>query len=275
MIAHFSYVDRGSPIHRLDPGAKLIFMLCFIFSTVLFLDVSTMLIFLLLGFIYYRLTGLRWRETRRAWKFVLVFAFIFVGVSAVLWGGGQSVARPHVILAGPWGFSLTWEKLYYAVAVVERMIGIAFVSIPLTFTTRPQYYGVAFRGIGLPDKFAVALDLALRLVPTFAGDFQSTVDAQRARGYETEALRGGPIAKLRRMAPFLVPVTINAIVGGEDIINAMDLRAFGSGKRTWSLARPRSSLDRLVIAGSLLMLTLSLAWALTGHGNFDPFWIPS
>jgi energy-coupling factor transport system permease protein len=30
-----------------------------------------------------------------------------------------------------------------------------------------------------------------------------------------------------------VPVTINAIVSGEDIIDAMDLRCFGIAKRTW------------------------------------------
>ena len=144
---------------------------------------------------------------------------------------------PH--LAGPLGFELTWEKLYYAAGIVMRMVGIALVSIPLTFTTQPHDYGVGFKGIGLPDKFAVAIDLALRLVPTFASDFQSTLDAQRARGYETEALRGGPIAKLRRMSPIVVPVTIGAIVSGEDIINAMDLRAFGSGPRTWSRKRER------------------------------------
>jgi energy-coupling factor transport system permease protein len=274
MIANFSYVERDSPIHRLDPAAKVVFLLCYIFSTVLFLDVRVLLPLMLLGFVYYRLSGLRWQETQRAWKFVLVFALVFVGLSAVLWGGGQQVAQPHVIWPGPFGFDLTWEKLYYAAAVVMRMLGIASVAIPLTFTTRPQDYGVAFKGLGLPDNFAIALDLALRLVPTFGDDFQSTLDAQRARGYETDALRGGPVAKLRRMAPLLVPVTINAIVGGEDIINAMDLRAFGSGPRTWSRKRARRPADRLVIAGGLLLLAGALLWAFTGHGGYTVLWVP-
>ena len=39
MIANFSYVERDSPIHRLDPAAKVVFLLCYIFSVVLFLDV--------------------------------------------------------------------------------------------------------------------------------------------------------------------------------------------------------------------------------------------
>jgi hypothetical protein len=33
------------------------------------------------------------------------------------------------------------------------------------------------------------------------------MDAQRARGYELENVRGGPIAQIRRLAPLVVPVT--------------------------------------------------------------------
>jgi energy-coupling factor transport system permease protein len=274
MLAQFSYVPRDSPVHRLDPAAKVIFMLCYIFSMVLFYDLRVLAVLLAIGFGYYALSRLRWAETHRAWTFVLVFVFVLVGISALVWGGGLDVAQPHLIWSGPLGFTLTWEKLYYAAALVMRMLGIAAVSIPLTFTTRPQDYGVAFKGLGLPDNFAVALDLALRLVPTFATDFQATVDAQRARGYETDALRGGPLAKLRRMAPLLVPVTINAIVSGEDIINGMDLRAFGTGPRTWSRARRRRPTDWVVIAGGVLLLIAALAWAATGHGGLEVFWLP-
>src|SRR5690242_17889191 len=101
MIAHFSYVERDSPIHRLDPGAKVLFLLCYLFSIVLFLDVRVLAILLAVGLGYYRLSRLRWAETRRAWTFVLVFALVFVGLSAVLWGGGQAATQPHPIWSGP------------------------------------------------------------------------------------------------------------------------------------------------------------------------------
>lgn len=274
MLATFSYVERDSPIHRLDPAAKVVFLLCYLFSVVLFLDLRVLALLLAIGFGYYGLARLRWEETRRAWLVVLVFAGILVGLSAVLWGGGQTVAHPHLVFTAPFGIEITWEKLYYAAALMLRMLGIAAVAIPLTYTTRPEDFGVAFKGMGLPDSFAVALDLALRLVPTFVVDFQATLDAQRVRGYETEGLRGGPLGRLRRVAPLMVPMTINAIVGGEDIINAMDLRAFGAGPRTWSRARPRTTPDRLVIVGALALLLICLAWTLTGHGGFTLFWLP-
>jgi energy-coupling factor transporter transmembrane protein EcfT len=76
------------------------------------------------------------------------------------------------------------------------------------------------------------------------------------------------------MAPLLVPVTINAIVSGEDIINGMDLRAFGTGPRTWSRARRGSRTDWLVIAAGGGLLFLSLGWAATGHGGLALVWLP-
>ena len=83
------------------------------------------------------------------------------------------------------------------------------------------------------DKIAYAMDLTMRFIPTFGRDFQLTMDAQRARGYELEKIKGGLIEQVRKLGPLMVPVTIHAIIGSEDIIDAMDLRAFGVGPRTW------------------------------------------
>ena len=71
-----------------------------------------------------------------------------------------------------------------------------------------------------------------------------------------------------------MPVTINAIVRGEDIINAMDLQAFGTGRRTWSRARRRRRSDRLVIVGGVSLLIAALGWAASGHGGLTVFWVP-
>ena len=109
-------------------------------------------------------------------------------------------------------------------------------------------YGITFRGLGLPDKFAYAMDLTMRFIPTFGRDFQLTMDAQRARGYEIEKLEGGLLAQVRKLAPLIVPVTIHAIIGSEDIIDAMDLRAFGVQPRTWLIELTYRRRDQILIA---------------------------
>jgi energy-coupling factor transport system permease protein len=130
---------------------------------------------------------------------------------------------------------------------------------------------VAFRGLGLPDKIAYAMDLTMRFIPTFGRDFQLTMDAQRARGYEIEKLSGGLFAQVRKLAPLILPVTIHAIIGSEDIIDAMDLRGFGIGPRTWLQELHYRQRDRvLIVAGVVLVLT-SILVATLGFGDF---WVP-
>ena len=123
------------------------------------------------------------------------------------------------------------------------------MTILIPYSLNPAQYGITFQGLGLPDKIAYAMDLTMRFIPTFGRDFQLTMDAQRARGYELEKISGGLIQQVRKLGPLMVPVTIHAIIGSEDIIDAMDLRAFGVGPRTWleatALQAGGSDLDRL------------------------------
>jgi energy-coupling factor transport system permease protein len=50
----------------------------------------------------------------------------------------------------------------------------------------------------------------------------------------------------------LVPVVIGSIVGAEDIINAMELRCFGIGKRNWLVQLHARQKDRVFIALSIV-----------------------
>jgi energy-coupling factor transport system permease protein len=111
----------------------------------------------------------------------------------------------------------------------------------------------------------------MRFIPTFGRDFQLTLDAQRARGYELENLRGGLINQVRKMAPLIVPVTIHAIIGSEDIIDAMDLRAFGVQPRTWLDELHYQPRDRVLIGVAIAMFLICIFLSLFGFGKF---WVP-
>jgi energy-coupling factor transport system permease protein len=69
----------------------------------------------------------------------------------------------------------------------------------------------------------------------------------------------------------MVPVTIHAIIGSEDIIDAMDLRAFGVGPRRWLDVLTYHTRDRILIGLGVLILVLSLAVGFWGLGKF---WVP-
>jgi energy-coupling factor transport system permease protein len=147
---------------------------------------------------------------------------------------------------------VTVERSFFAVSQFVRVFSIAIMTILIPYSLNPAHYGITFKGLGMSDKIAYAMDLTMRFIPTFGRDFQMTMDAQRARGYEIEKISGGMIEQVRKLGPIIVPVTIHAIIGSEDIIDAMDLRAFGVGPRTW--------LVQLIYAAA--------------RPNFDCGWLP-
>ena len=145
------------------------------------------------------------------------------------------------------------------------------MTILIPYSLNPAYYGITFKGLGLPDKIAYAMDLTMRFIPTFGRDFQLTMDAQRARGYELEKISGGLIEQVRKLGPIIVPVTIHAIIGSEDIIDAMDLRAFGIGPRTWLEELLYQRRDYILIALGVVIVVVSMSLSFAGMGKF---WVP-
>jgi energy-coupling factor transport system permease protein len=99
------------------------------------------------------------------------------------------------------------------------------------------------------------------------------MDAQRARGYEIERVQGGLIEQVRKVAPLIVPVTMNSILMGEDVVNAMDLRCFGIRARTWIQKLAFHWWDYAVIGFGVALLAASLIASLGFH--IGGFWMPN
>ncbi len=277
MIVTWSYKERNTIIQRLDPRARIIFMLCAIISIIQIWDLRILVLWLALAMTAYALAKLTWQETRRFWMIVLPIITLLVTITALTGRGGEeaySITHPlfTIPLLGGWQITISVEQLVFAASQFVRMVTMATFGLLVPFTIHPAHYGVTFRGLGMSDKFAVATDLAFRLVPTVAKDFQTTLDAQRARGYELERKGGGLFQQVRNLAPLIVPVTIGTILSGEDIIDAMDLRAFGARpKRTWVVELRYSRRDYLLIAAGVAILVITIVANVLGYGDF---WVP-
>ena len=282
MLVSWRYRERkNSIIQKFDPRAWLIFYACFLFSTLAFWDVRFLLPFFLIAFGVLFTSGIRWHEIRRAFLFILGFVFFFAVLTFLTGRGGTEVYKEeHLIreLKAPFSIfgwtptlKITVERVFYAVSQLVRVSSIAVMTILIPYSLDPALYGITFKGLGLPDKFAYAMDLTMRFIPTFGRDFQLTMDAQRARGYELDKISGGLIEQVRKLGPIFVPVTIHAIIGSEDIIDAMDLRAFGVGPRTWLQVLDRDFKDRVLIWLGVTILVGSILLGAFGYGNF---WVP-
>jgi energy-coupling factor transport system permease protein len=213
-------------------------MVCIIFALTIpdIWDYRIILPLFIVSLTLYLMARIEWQDVKRAWLFISILVFFIVGLNGLLFGrGGPSTVTSidSPVLFQVSFMTVTVSKIWFAVNQIMRMICMAILAIPIPYTMDPNIYGTAFRQMGASDKVSFTMDLAFRFLPTFARDFTITVDAQRARGYEMETLKGGIVSRVRKLAPLIIPVTMQSTVTGEEVIDAMDLRAFGTARRTW------------------------------------------
>jgi energy-coupling factor transport system permease protein len=277
MLVTWRYRQRKSLIQSFDPRAWLIFYACFMASALMFWDLRALGPLFVIAWIAILTSGIRWSEMRRAWLFVGGFIIVFTVLTFLTGRGGvEFYATEHLItrLEAPFtvlgwrpALDVTVERTFFALSQLVRVFSITSLTVLIPYSLNPMHYGITFRGLGLPDKIAYAMELTMRFIPTYGRDFQLTMDAQRARGYELDKFKGGLIAQVRKLAPLIVPVTIRSLAAIEDIIDAMDLRAFGVGPRTWLEQLHYRRRDHALIVLGVLMLTVSVALSLLGSAR--------
>ncbi|HEU0235471.1 MAG TPA: energy-coupling factor transporter transmembrane component T [Candidatus Limnocylindrales bacterium] len=274
------YLGRGSWLSRRDPRVLILAIVLFVFATVQVWDARLAVVLFAIALLYYRSARIPWRAVRFNWLYVLIFIGFIVTTNTIITGGqlrGTTGDTLHVYFNLPlFGTPVSAESVSYAVTQLLRFLSMAAIGFPVAFAVAPGDIGVAFARLRIPERFAYAVDLTFRFIPSLAADVRTTIDAQRIRGYDYEKAGRGPIGRVRRTVPILVPVAINAIVGAEDTIDAMDLRAFGTHRRTWLRALVFDRTDRLVLVGFITLFVVVTVLAFNGASRLYvlPFLIP-
>ena len=283
MLVTWKYRPRNTFIQRLDPRTRFIFLACIIFALTIpeIWDYRILVPLFLLSLAQFLMARIEWRDIRRPLFFIFILVFFIVGLNGLLSGRGgpSSVNDPNspilfqaLIPGTTWGLTVTVSKLWFAMSQVIRILTMALPAILIPYTIDPNIYGTTFKQLRVSDKVAFTMDLAFRFLPTFTRDLSITMDAQRARGYEMDKLKGGLIAKIRRLAPLIIPVTMQSTVTGEEVIDAMDLRAFGTAPRTWLKKLEYAPRDYLVIGlgVAIFIACCVLKWGFGIGGFFVP-----
>ena len=272
------YLGRGSWLARRDPRVLIVVIFLFIFTVLQVWDGRLVFALLLVALAYYRSAGIPWRHIRRNWGIVFTFIGLLVLVNMIVTGGDvQGIAAEdlHVLFLMPvLGTPISAESVSFAATQLMRYLAMATIGFPMAFAVAPSDFGVAFARLGVPEKFAFGIDLTFRFLPSLAADLQTTIDAQQIRGYDMSSGAGGFLKRARRAAPLMVPTIVGAVAGAEDTIDAMDMRAFGTGKRSWLRHLVFDRTDLLVIgsfAALLVACTVAGFAGLTTHVWTPPF----
>lgn len=219
------YVEKDSGLHRLHPLTTLaLAFFCLIAGVTIPGIFGGYLGFALLAMPLALWGGVGRRLLSVAWRSVLPFAISLVVVQGLFWPGGTPVLE-----LGPLSFKS--EGLAFAARSSGRILVIVSSFLLLTFTTRPDALMQALSERGIPDAITYILLTTMQIVPRFQTKASNILDAQRARGLETE---GRFWQRWRGLLPLVQPLILGSIVDIEERAIALEARGFRRpGRRTY------------------------------------------
>ena len=276
----FRSFEKETPLHRLDPRTKLLWVLSVSIAAVL---VGTPL---LLGLLVLSTVPF-WAVLRPSKGQVRTLLLIFVSIATGVilsqaffyyWGtGGRLVLMPATFpLLGPitGGIAVYLDGIVYGLIQSFRFIASSSAALALVASTRPGDLIAALSAIiparenrrpfGLPLEIAFMVSAAVSFAPNMIGEAEQIMRAMQARGLNLRGLVG----MLRALSYLFFPLITGLLRSGRQLALAADARAFRAARDRTSLIELRPRLADYAIGGyAVALMGGSLLVSVLGYGG--------
>ncbi len=226
-VSFGQYFPGKSPIHRLDPRAKILMFIAYIviiFCTFNFVSLGITAAFTVLFLVCSQISFKFYLKSLK----LIILIVVFTSVLNLFYGSGDPLWQ--------WGiFKITQDGINRAIFVTVRIVCLILASSCLTFTTSPTELTDAIERLMKPlrvirvpvHEIAMMMSLALRFVPTLLEETDKIMQAQKARGADMES--GGFVKRVRALIPILIPLFVSAFRRAYDVATAMECRCYRGG----------------------------------------------
>jgi energy-coupling factor transport system permease protein len=223
------YIPLDSPIHRMDPRAKIVGMLMVLIAiffpagwygyAILFAAVAFCIILAKLSFTFI------WKAMRP-----MLFMLVFLLVINTLF---MKTGTPLFTIGS---FTMYSDAIFQTLYIAVRLLLMVMITTCLTATTKPldMTLGIEdllkpFAKIGVPaHEIAMLISIALRFIPDLIDETQRIIKAQESRGVD---LKEGKITeRIMAILSLIVPLFVSAFQRAEDLANAMEARGYAPGE---------------------------------------------
>lgn len=252
------YIPLDSPIHKMDPRAKIMAMLIVLVA-----------IFFPAGFLGYAVIGLCavavvliaklslnfvWRSMRP-----MLFMLLFLLVVNIL------VIRTGTPLISLFGFAIYSDAVSQTLYIAVRLMLMIIITTVLTATTKPLDLTLGiedllkpFERFHLPaHEIAMMISIALRFIPTLIEETQRIMRAQASRGVDLK--EGSLKEKVMAVLSLIVPLFVSAFQRAEDLANAMEARGYCPGRpRTRYKILKMQGRDYILLGGATALAAAML-----------------
>ncbi len=224
------YQHRPSPVHQLHPLTKLAISFgVIVLALGLGVDWVPLVLYLLVLVPLNGLARVAGPFVRTSLRILLPFAISLFVIQSLFFPEGNTI----LARLGP--LSIKAEGVRFAFAGTVRILLMAGALLLTLLTTHP---GLLLTGLvqkGFPPALAYVIVTTLQIVPQTRERASTIIDAQRARGLETQ---GSLLVRARALLPLIGPLVLGSLLDVEERSLALEARAF-------SATTPKTSLYHL------------------------------
>lgn len=223
------YYPVDSPVHRLDPRAKILLAFLYIIGIffvkdlVMYLPVAA---YLALVTWLSRLPFSMMVKSLKPMRILVVFTFV---LNLFFGTGSRELLRLGGIVIWQEGLLNALHFSFRLVFLVTGSSILTLTTAPVTLTDGLERLASPLKVIRFPaHEMAMMMTIALRFIPTLIEEADKIMKAQTARGADFET--GNLMARARAMIPLLVPLFISAFRRAGDLAMAMEARCYRGGE---------------------------------------------
>ena len=251
------YLPLGSPLHKMDPRARIIAY----FFLIMALTFSRQIAGLIFGIgvalfgLWYARVPLRFalRGLLPPLPFLLILAVLQVLVNV----GPIN----EMIVLEFWRIQISISDLMAGLILMVRFTGLILAISLTTFTlsTSEMTQGldqlfIPLTRIGIQAQdLVMVIQVMLRYLPMLAQSAERIAKAQASRGADWDNPTGNLMVRIRQMTPILIPLFLTSLHRAENMALAMDSRAYGSSRERTSMVELHFQLkDTLLIFTAII-----------------------
>ncbi|MGL4739585.1 MAG: energy-coupling factor transporter transmembrane component T family protein [Sarcina sp.] len=274
MGAMLEYKKIDSPIHNLSGGAKMIFLLAFVLSTMISYDTRFLAVMFIFSIIIFKMSKVNFRDI----SFIFYFIMIFLVINTIIiflispLEGTQIYGSSTEIFRFNDYYIVTKEQLFYQLNFTLKYLLITPIALVFMVATDPSEFAASLNKIGVSYKMAYAVSIALRYIPDVQREYHDISFAQQARGIDIST-KTSFINRVKNASAIIMPLIFSSLDKIETISCAMEIRAFGNKKkRTWYSEKAFSKNDYITMGISALLVIVAIILIILNSGRFyNPF----
>lgn len=247
MKPFLTYRCGGSPLHRLHPLLKLLWLIWITAAVFMVPDAVFSLGLVAVLALAFPLIGIRLRELGGL-KLLLGAALLIFILQAVFWKEGELALVIGAV-------KVTDQGLVRGIYLGARFLAVVLVSYLFVMTTSPNQLAYSLMRAGMPYRYGFTFVTALRMIPIFEEEIRTVFRAQQVRGM---SYRPGSWREIwKNLNRFTLPMLVSALGKVDALSISMEGRCFGM-HRTRTYYQTREKYPGDLWAGLALALSIIL-----------------